>query len=279
MDWANKHVNKIRPARTLLQNLLVPETRAVILAAHPDDETVGAAATLMRLQDIFVVYLTDGAPSDHKFWPAEQKSRAEYIRTRRTEAEAALAIAGVSRRRIFSLGAGDQDSILEIIPRAREFSGLLLWATPALVITHPYEGGHPDHDTAALLVRLAFEMSRLHSKHLPHLLEMTSYHARGSDLETGEFLDNQAEEERVIELSAEEIHKKREMIAAHQSQAAVLRNFPVGPEKLRFAPQYDFRLPPHPGKLWYESQGWNITGEHWRSLARRALTETSKLCA
>ncbi len=279
MNSASKHVRQIRPARTFLRNLLAHETRAVILAAHPDDETIGAAATLMRCHDIFVVYLTDGAPSDPRFWPAEQKSRAEYIRTRQTEAEAALAIAGISPQRIFCLGARDQEAIFEIIPRAREFCGLLLWARPEVVITHPYEGGHPDHDAAALLARLALDLPGQRSQPRPHLLEMTSYHARGSDLETGMFLHNHAGEELIIELSPEEIERKKNMIAAHRSQAAVLRNFPIQPERLRFAPEYDFGLPMHPGKLWYESQGWAMTGEHWRSLARRALAETSKLCA
>ena len=75
--------NETTPAKDLLHNLLKPETRAVLLAAHPDDETIGATATLMRLHDVFVVYLTDGAPSDRKFWPATQKSREEYVLTRR----------------------------------------------------------------------------------------------------------------------------------------------------------------------------------------------------
>jgi LmbE family N-acetylglucosaminyl deacetylase len=279
MDQAVKHAKEICPARTLLENLLVPETRVVLLAAHPDDETIGAAATLLRLRDIFMVYLTDGAPSDKKFWPADQKSHSEYVRTRRNEAEAALAIAGVPSERIFWLNARDQEAILEITPRAREFSGLLLSLTPEVVITHGYEGGHPDHDAAALLVRVVHERSRRHSEHVPHLLEMTSYHARGNDLEMGEFLNRDAQNELMIELSREEIDKKKQMMAAHRSQAEVLRNFPLGPEKLRFAPEYDFSLPPHAGKLWYELLGWPMTGERWRAFAQTAQAETSKRCA
>jgi LmbE family N-acetylglucosaminyl deacetylase len=279
MDQAVKHVNEIRPARRRLDNLLVPETRVVLLAAHPDDESIGAAATLLRLRDVFVVYLTDGAPSDKKFWSADLKSRSEYIRTRRAEAEAALAIAGVPSERIFWLNARDQEAILEITPRAREFCGVLLRVRPEILITHPYEGGHPDHDAAALLARVALEESRRHSQHVPHLLEMTSYHARGSDLGTGEFLNRNARDELVIMFSQEELRQKAKMMAAHRSQAEVLRNFPLGPERLRFAPEYDFSLPPHSGKLWYEMLGWPMTGERWRALAQSALEETGKRCA
>ena len=53
--------------------------RTVLLAAHPDDETIGASAALHRLPDVTVAYLTDGAPRDTRLWsPHVNGSRDFY---------------------------------------------------------------------------------------------------------------------------------------------------------------------------------------------------------
>src|SRR6476646_4862382 len=42
--------------------------RIAILAAHPDDETIGASALLARFDEPQVIYLTDGAPRNRNLW-------------------------------------------------------------------------------------------------------------------------------------------------------------------------------------------------------------------
>src|SRR5205823_12653419 len=75
---------------------LRPDVRPLILAAHPDDETLGASAVMMRCPESIVVYLTDGAPRDRKLRAPEViGSRENYARTRIMEANAALRLAGV----------------------------------------------------------------------------------------------------------------------------------------------------------------------------------------
>jgi len=39
-------------------------------------------------------------------------------------------------------------------------------------------------------------------------------------------------------------------------------------EAFRDAPSYDFRRPPHPGRLFYEYFDWGIDGVRWRELAQ-----------
>src|SRR5438477_12684973 len=43
-----------------------PSLRVVLLAAHPDDETIGASALLAKVPQTYVVYLTDVALLDAK---------------------------------------------------------------------------------------------------------------------------------------------------------------------------------------------------------------------
>src|SRR5438270_8219336 len=65
----------------------------LILAAHPDDETIGASLLLARFPQAKVVFLTDGAPHDPRFWSRIAKgSREDYAHIRRQEAEKALAV-------------------------------------------------------------------------------------------------------------------------------------------------------------------------------------------
>ncbi|HKW19174.1 MAG TPA: PIG-L deacetylase family protein [Terriglobales bacterium] len=240
-----------------------PSLRVLVLAAHPDDETIGASLVLSRCPDCFVAYLTDGAPRDTRLWPPRLTgSRELYVDLRRQEAHAALSIAGISSGAISWLRAVDQEATFEIDRLIADFAKLVCSIRPDVVITHPYEGGHPDHDAAALVARIAEGQC----DRLPILLEMTSYHARDGRCVTGEFLNPEESSQICLELSTEDRERKQRMIEAHASQKLVLENFPLDREPLRLAPEYDFSQPPHAGKLWYESMGWEMTGTRWREL-------------
>lgn len=243
---------------------------ALILAAHPDDETIGASSLLARFPAACVAFLTDGAPRDTRLWSAGlDVSREQYAAIRRQEATTALGHVGISKQQLFCLRAVDQEAMFEITRLIAEFGSLLSEISPAVVVSHPFEGGHPDHDTAAVVARIA--VSQLH-REKPLLLEMTSYHARDGRCVTGEFLQPGSTSEFIFELSEADRERKRRMIGAYTSQRLVLKHFPVDREPLRIAPDYDFTKPPHDGKLWYECMGWPMTGQRWRELATAALS-------
>jgi LmbE family N-acetylglucosaminyl deacetylase len=244
-----------------------PDLRIAILAAHPDDETIGASA-LLALARPRVIFLTDGAPRDRRFWPQGYcGTREDYASCRRAEAQNALAIAGISPERITWLGGTDQEAIFEAGALAARLANLSPMLEAGVLITHPYEGGHPDHDAAALIASATIRQS---TDCL--LLEMTSYHAREGGCETGEFLNSDPAQEAVFELSAEDQQRKQEMLNAYASQKLVLQSFPVDRERLRIAPKYDFSRPPHAGPLWYETMGW-MTGAKWRATTTEAMRE------
>jgi LmbE family N-acetylglucosaminyl deacetylase len=251
----------------------------VVFAAHPDDETVGAAAVLMRFPLTVIIFLTDGAPRDVALRsPDATGSRSEYMHLRSKEAAAALQIAGVGWNRVNWCGIVDQEAIFEVMPQALHLARVLREIRPDVVITHPYEGGHPDHDAAALIVRLASELLLRASFPVPDAVEMTSYHARDGMLITGQFLASTSDASQVIELNASEIDRKKSMIDSYRSQWRVLQSFGVDSEMLRTAPRYDFSRPPHPGNLWYECLGWQMTGLKWRSLAAAAMAQMDLQC-
>jgi LmbE family N-acetylglucosaminyl deacetylase len=243
--------------------------RVLVIAAHPDDETIGASLVLSRLPQTEIIYLTDGAPRDRNLWSTDARgSREDYAALRRRETENALAHAGMGTQQITWLGGADQKAIFQSTELMTKLVDILQTRGPEIVITHPYEGGHPDHDTAALLAQMAIGRAPVNSL----LIEMTSYHAGGDGCVTSEFLNIDANEV-VCELAPDDYARKRRMMDAHVSQRAVLAGFGINRERFRPAPAYNFTKPPHPGPLWYERMAWPMTGARWRSLAKAAIGE------
>jgi LmbE family N-acetylglucosaminyl deacetylase len=262
--------------KSLPTGLLDPWLRVAVLAAHPDDEAIGASVLLARCESPLVIFLTDGAPHDSRLWPPDFKgSRIEYAELRRREARRALSWAGVSPEQVCWLGAADQDAIFSASELAARLSQVLEQASLAVLVSHPYEGGHPDHDTAALIAQLV--RVRLRRRNPPALLEMTSYHARHGRCVNGEFLNPSPAETR-FQLSEADRERKQKMFEAYVSQHLILESFGTTEERWRQAPEYDFSRPPHDGKLWYECLGWPMTGERWRALAIQSVAKVEE-CA
>ena len=244
-----------------------------MLAAHPDDEVVGAGVALASSQRCWVIHLTTGAPADRSLWPEAfaGKSREEYARARAAEAGQALALANVEPDQIASLGAVDQESHLHLAPVARRFAELVAQHAPPRIVTHPYEGGHPDHDAAAFVARAAMALLERAGAPTPSLWEMTSYHARAGEFEACEFLGDLSQVE-TLELSEAQRALKRRLFDAYGSQREMLERFPLRVEKFRRAPRYAFGAAPHAGELFYEQMGW-AKGPEWRAHASAALEE------
>lgn len=242
----------------------------LVVAAHPYDETAGAGGLLPQLRRATVITVTDGAPRyKSNAERAGCASRKEYARLRREELLGALALAGISPDRTRPLNLVDQEASLEMAYLTMRLADVMRELRPAAVLTHPYEGGHPDHDATAFAVHAA--CARVPSP--PVVLEFASYHAAAGDgpaLELGKFLPD-SEEGETVALSEDERARKSEMIRCFGSQLELLRNWPLDVERFREAPVYDFTRAPHPGRLFYENFDWGVTGKRWRLLAEEAL--------
>ena len=267
-----------------------PSDTFLVVAAHPDDEVIGLGATLGALvargSRVQVLHVTDGAPRDPSLRPALRDctpSEAAAVRAR--EVAASLRAGGLDPGAILvpSLGVPDQEASLAMVEIARGLSQRFEELTPNVVITHPYEGGHPDHDAVALAVHAAVRIISARRGAPLRLAEMSSYHAsrEGDALEAATFLPCP----HAICTSLREGHldersraRKRAMLDAFTSQAEVLAGLGGLDEPLRCAPPYDFTEPPHAGVLHYERLAFGWTGERWRTLAREAwgaLSESS----
>lgn len=245
----------------LLQRLTAPERplltiRTVVIVAHPDEETLGCGALLPRLTDLTIVHVTDGAPRA----PHEARRRgfghwAEYARARRRELESAATIAGVPAPSLKSLGLPDQTAALKLATLTRAVLGFIAGAD--LVLTHAFEGGHPDLDAVAFAVAAA--CGRMRGRR-PVVVEMPLYRRE----EPG---DGAAR----LRLTPEERARKARMLAQFATQQEMLLAFGVRDEVYRVAPERDFTQPPDQAR--YARFDCAITGGRFAQLAREARGE------
>ena len=239
-----------------------------LVVAHPDDEIIAAGASLHLMTNLLLVHVTDGAPRGlGDAARAGFDSPAAYAAAREAELAAALRLARCRATRQ-ALGVPDQDASLHMPAVSRHLAALFRQHGTRVVITHAYEGGHPDHDATALAVHAAAPGA---------VVEFAGYHA-GTDgsFVAGSFLPGPAATE--VELSAVEQALKRGMFGCFPTQARILAEF--GTEWERFRPaRPDFGAPPHEGTLNYEHWGWGMTGVRWRVLAAAAMAELGATCA
>jgi LmbE family N-acetylglucosaminyl deacetylase len=235
--------------------------RVCIVAAHPDDETIGASAVMGCQHDVTVIHVTTGAPADPRWWPPGISDARSYANLRADEAERAMAIGGANRIALEFHDQGVTHCAASLIETLR---AQLERLRPEVIVTHAYEGGHPDHDAVAFAVA---EVRHGASPYVP-LLEMALYHGESGTLRIGEFIAGDTGLQCMLD--REQLVRRRAMLAAYRSQQAVLDAFrDVTRESYRPAPRYDFTRPPHGGPLLYEQRGM-ASGASWRRLVARA---------
>jgi LmbE family N-acetylglucosaminyl deacetylase len=182
----------------------------------------------------------------------------EYAAARERELDAALRTGGVKPCKLIRLDIPDQTASLQMISLAGRLREMLVGVTA--VLTHAYEGGHPDHDAIAFAVQAAGVPA----------IEMAGYHA-GPDggIEVGRFLSDA--DTVVVRLTEEEGARREAMLACFATQRSTLSPFFGGTEeRFRPAPCYDFTRPAS-SHVYYDAFDWGMTSARWCALAAQAL--------
>jgi LmbE family N-acetylglucosaminyl deacetylase len=267
-DVANRLLDEI-----VAQSVSGKSTRRVaVVVAHPDDEAIGAGALLRGIPGATIVHVTDGAPGDHEY--ARRKgftARESYAEARRREVVAALGIIGIPAERIRGLGFIDGEAAFRLVDVCHAVMSIIEELKPEVILTHPYEGGHSDHDSTAFAVHLAAGILQNEGSVAPVILELTSYHNYNGARRLFDFLPFRDFVVKTMRLSPDARAAKRRMFDAFTSQQDLLQTFPIEVERFRRAPRYLFTVPPHEGQLDYERLCKKVTGAEWRAQAERAL--------
>ena len=250
--------------------------RTLLIVAHPDDESIGAGARLKELGEAWVTYVTDGAPRNPEVARRYGfETREAYAEQRQREALAALALAGIESDHVGCLNIVDGEATLNMVELCLKIADLIDTLRPNVVVTHPYEGGHTDHDATAFAVHLACGVLRREGVKPPAVFEMTSYNAVSGEKVVQEFLPHKRADldRRHVKLGKRQRELKQQMYACFETQQGVLRDFDTSVEKFRPAPRYVFTRPPHAGVLNYERYGDPDLGRRFREGAEEALRQ------
>lgn len=233
----------------------------LFVVAHYDDEVIAASTRLGP--DCRILHVTDSGPRHPKYFTrAGFSNREDYAAHRRQEMLQAVALAGVAEAQCDVLPIPDQEAVLHLPLIVREIARRLDGVDT--VLTHAYEGGHPDHDACALACQSVARQGQGQGRE-----EAPFYHAAHGELVAGQFISPAPHHTEV--LTAEQQARKARMFAAFPSQQHVFARFPIGRELWRAAPVYDFLSPPHSGTLYYETRDLGFTWPEWREHARRFL--------
>jgi LmbE family N-acetylglucosaminyl deacetylase len=248
--------------------------RCSVIVAHPADEVVGAGCLISKLVDVTVLHVTDGAPRDMQDAKAAGfEARADYARARREECLAALAIANVTEDRVVDLEIPDQHASNYLADLTKKISTFLQHSAPDIVVTHPYEGGHPDHDATAFATHSALRLMKQNGIKPPAIFEMGLHPSEDFKTRVPDFLPGTKGETTTLLLDERAQELKQRMFACFETQRESLDVSPIGPERFRQPLAYDFTTPPQKGKLHYENFAWAPTQEEWQSLACDALAD------
>jgi LmbE family N-acetylglucosaminyl deacetylase len=253
---------------------LNPAVRCSVIVAHPADEVVGAGCLISKLADVTVLHVTDGAPRDMQDAKASGfKERSEYAQARKQECLSALALANVPKHRVIDFEVVDQCAPQYLADLAKRIAAFLQQSSADIVVTHPYEGAHPDHDATAFSTHAALRLMEQNGFRPPVLFEMALHPSTDFKAKVPEFLPGSEGETTTLLLDEKAQELKQRMFACFETQRECLEVSPFGPERFRQPAPYDFSVPPQYGKLYYENFDWALGRNEWQSLACKALAD------
>lgn len=269
------HPDELLRRATAPQNDTTPRPRALLVFAHPDDETVALGARIARYGAGYLLHVTDGAPrNEHDSRAHGFTSWREYHKARVAELNCALDLAGIGGMNRSCLEIPDQEAGMHLVEASRRIAETIATLQPEVIFTHPYEGGHPDHDACAFAVHHAVAMSAAEGNSAPQTIECGFYHAGDLGIETGRFLPAAGNlPEAVYDLSADEQAHKRALLQCFVTQKETLSYYSLVQERFRIAPHYDFTRPPHSGPAFYDGFPWGMETKRFCELAAQARQE------
>ena len=200
-----------------------PKDRILVIAPHPDDESIGTGGLLQRARqagaEVRVIFCTSG---DDNPWPQRAVERRVFISTsarlrwagrRREEARAALRFLLGNDEAALFLNLPDQ-GVTRLLLHGGEQAIATLRAEfaalrPTMIVLPSADDAHPDHSALNVLARFAFSGALGGCRVLTYVV-----HRRGNSAPWPSLL---------LRLTSAEVRDKRAAILCHETQMALSR--------------------------------------------------------
>lgn len=131
----------------------ISASRLLVLAPHPDDETLACGGCIARLVGlggpVALAVATDGSYGNHHVHPAE------LGRVRRAELVSAVSGLGLDPRQVTWLGFDDGELGSEVDRLAEQVGDLVTSFRPTIVLSPWAHDTHPDHAALGRAARIA----------------------------------------------------------------------------------------------------------------------------
>lgn len=210
--------------------------RVLVLAPHPDDESIACGGLLLAAQDAGaarrVIVVTDGDNNPwpqrwvEKRWRIDARARARWGSRRRLEAQAALDVLGVDVDQRYFFGLPDS-TLTDLLMRrdatlVSELRGQIEQFQPTRIALPVLEDRHPDHSALMIAARMAL-LGRA-----PDSVQLLGFSVHGKT----------AAADRIeVPMSASQEADKQRAILQHETQMRLSRSrfivFAKGPEIYR----------------------------------------------
>ena len=215
----------------------------LLIAAHPDDELVGAAFIIKKIllkKNLIIFFPTNGVLSKEEMWFWDKRKYQEKKKIRNKEMKESLQYLGV--KKFFRQNIPTR-KLKENIGKTFNKINLLIknWKIDT-VFCPAYEGGHQDHDVSN------FICSRLRNNY--KVFEYAEYNFSKGKINCNEFV-KPTNDEVTIKLSEKEKREKMKLLEIYNSEKGNLDYVKLDKECYRKLYDYDYSKPPHPGKLFY----------------------------
>jgi LmbE family N-acetylglucosaminyl deacetylase len=138
-------------------------TSCLVVAPHPDDETLGCAVAVMRKRavgtPVTVVIVSDGSKAEPVTLPPE-----ELVEVRAAETRRACAALGVGETDVLFLGFPDSELGDHVEAIAERLAEITRARGPAQILVPASCEGHPDHDATHEAARRAVARTGFHGQ-------------------------------------------------------------------------------------------------------------------
>jgi LmbE family N-acetylglucosaminyl deacetylase len=239
----------------------------MLIAAHPDDESLACSVLLQRAvragADIQVVYATDGENNQwpqrvlQRKWRLNQSDHERWGKLRRCEALSALAVLSVADSSAIFLALPDQRLTQVLLFDARRvldrLAGIIADWRPTHLFAPSISDTHPDHNALGVMLRLVW--AQYFSEEAKMSMWSYSVHGTGAAFFDRAAAIGQTAIETAVKLRAISCHKtqlklSRRRFLDHARQSE--RFIRLGPRETTDADGMVFSVARGPRSLWIE---------------------------